>query len=89
MPCANTDALPREDPTFGGGRVAPIAAILWRRPSRPYAGDKLGLYANEAGNIVARQCRKGRRHERKTRKLTDKNGAAKQGQKADEEKKNG
>ena len=65
--------------------VSPIAAILRQRPSSPDAGDKSGLYAKEAGNVVVRQRRKFRRRKRKTNKLTDKNGAAKQEQTADED----
>ena len=37
--------------------------------------------------MLARQRREGEKRERNTRKSTDKNGAAKQGQTADEEKK--
>ena len=43
MPCANTDACPREHPTAGGGRVNPIAARLRRRPSIPNTGDESGF----------------------------------------------
>ena len=65
--------------------VAPIAAILRWRPSSPDAGDRLGLYAKDAGNVVVRQQIKGRRWKQKTNKFTDKNGAAKQEQTADED----
>ena len=92
IPCVKTYARPREDPAAGGGGVDPIAAILWRRASSPGAGEKLGFEAKEAGIMVARRrqegkIREGERPERKTRKPTDKNGAAKRGQTAEEDKK--
>ena len=85
IPCDKTDARPREDPAAGGGRVDPIAAILWRRPSSPNRGDKSGFEAKEAGGIVERRQQEGERRERKKKKPTDKNRTAKQGQTADEE----
>ena len=89
MPCAKKDTRLREDPVEGGGTVDPISAILRRRPSSPYAGDESGLEAKKAGIMVARQRREGKMRERKTRKSTAKNGAAKRGQTVDEEEKNG
>ena len=86
MPCANTDARAREDTAAGGGGVDPIAAILQRRPSIPDGGDDLGLEAKEAGSMVARRRREGERRDRKTRKSTGKNDAAKRGQTDDEER---
>ena len=86
MLCAKVKARPRDNPAAGGSRVDPIAVILRRRPSIPDAGDESGLYAKEAGSMVARRRSEGGRRKRKTRNLTDKNGAAKQGQTADEEK---
>ena len=79
MPCAKTDTHPREYPAVGGGGVDPIAVILWRRPSNPDGGDESGLEANEVGRMVKRRRREVERRERKTRKLTDKNNAAKRG----------
>ena len=73
------DARPREDPTAGGGRVVPIAAIFQRRTSIPDDGYESGLEAKEEGNMVTRQQREGKRRKRETRNSTDKNGAAKQG----------
>ena len=86
MPCAKTDVHPREYPTAGSSGVDPIAAILRKIPYIPNRGDESGFEAKETGSMVARRRRKAERRERKTRKLTDKNGAAKRGQTADEEK---
>ena len=87
MPYANTDAPPREDHASGGGGVNPIAVIFWQRPSSLDAGDKSWFEAKEPGRMVVRQKQEGEMQDRKTRKLTDKNGAAKQGHTADEGKK--
>ena len=74
-------------PAAGGRGVDPIATILRQRPSSPNAEDESGFKAKEAGSMVARQQREGKRRERKIRKSTDKNGAAKRGQTAYEEEK--
>ena len=87
MPCAKTDARLREDTSAGGGGVNQITARLRRRPSSPNKGDTSGFEAKEAGSMVAGRRQEGERWERKIRKLTDKNGAAKQGQTANREKK--
>ena len=86
LPCSKTDALPREDPSAGGGKLDPIAAILRQRPSIPNRGNKSGFEANESGSMVERRQREGERRERKTRKSTDKNDTANRGQTAAEEK---
>ena len=86
MPCANKDTRPMDYPAAGGRGVDPIAVILRRRPSSPNGGDESGFEAKEAGSMVARRQREGERREQATRKPTEKNGAAKQGQAADEEK---
>ena len=83
MPRNKTDVRLREDPSAGGGGVDPIAPILWKRPSIPSRRDELGFEAKEAGSIVARRRQEGERWDWKTRKPTDKNGAAKRGQTAD------
>ena len=43
MPCAKTDARPREDPATRDGRVNLTAKILGQRPSIPNVGDESGL----------------------------------------------
>ena len=86
MPCAKMDVRPREDPAAVGGRVDPIAHILLWRPSIPKAGDEFIFESKEAGSMVARRWWEGESQKQKTRKSTDKNGAAKRGQTADEEK---
>ena len=87
MRCAKTDVRPSEDPAAGGGRVDLIAVILRWGPSIPNARDESGFEAKKAGIMVERRQREGERRKRKTRKSTDKNGVAKQGHTADEDKK--
>ena len=77
MTFAKADAHPREDPAAGGGGVDPISERFRRRPSSPDAGDELGFKAKVSGSMVLRRRQGGERRKRKTRKSTDKNGAAK------------
>ena len=77
MPCANTDTHPRENPAAGGGGVDPIDARLRQRPSIPNVGDESGFKAKGEGSMVARRRQEGEIRERKTRQLTEENGAAK------------
>ena len=86
MSCAKADARPREDPATGGGGVTPIAPRFRQRPSRLNARDDSGIEAKEAGSMVARRRQEDGRRKQKTRKKTDKNGAVKQGQTAEEDK---
>ena len=86
MPCAKTDARTREDPSKGGGGVNPVAVIFRRTPSIPDAGYESGFEAKEAGSMLARRQREGKRRERNTKKSTEKNSASKRGQTADDEK---
>ena len=53
---------PKEYTAAGGGEVAPIAARLCKRPSRPNARDGLILDTKEAVNTVARRRQEVRRH---------------------------
>ena len=79
MPCAKKDERPRDDPAAGGGGVDPISSRLRRRSSIPDVRYESGLKAKEAGSMVERRRREGR-------KFTGKYIAAKQVQTADEEK---
>ena len=54
MLCYKTDVHSREYPVAGVGGVDPVAARLWRRPSRPDAGGELGFEAKDVGSMVAR-----------------------------------
>ena len=54
MPCAKTDALPREDTAAGSGGVDPISTIMRGRPYSPVRLDESGFEAKKSGSMVAR-----------------------------------